>query len=289
MQPVGKKKYPVTSIGLPAAALGGFLREVMVVLKEKDDLLFRKEGYRRYFIVTAIDPVAFTLKQPNHKTLGRIWTRDFTRMYTSLPSQRVIQEVAQAITEAVDWKAQQLKVLEQEIKFDLHWRWDKKTSCEIGTKGKYLIRDVLELLKEVITGTLFQQNGRSPIRWQTQGLPMGGRSSAEIANLYCYSVESRALDKIKSIYGLAACKMYAQIWRFIDDMLGFGEVNWALFDYGMEHRETTETPNLVVLLGMKIDQNAEGLSLSVQPRGVRPQKFLPWMTTHTLSSRKLVC
>ena len=83
--------------------------------------------------------------------------------------------------------------------------------------------------------------------------------------------------------------MYAQIWCFIDDMLRLGEVNWALFDYGMEHRETTETPNLVVLLGMKIDQNAEGLSLSVQPRGVRPQKFLPWMTTHTLSSRKLVC
>ena len=84
-----------------------------------------------------------------------------------------------------------------------------------------MIGDVLELLKEVITGTLFQQNGKSPIIWQrSQGLLMGGRSSAEIVNLYFYSVESQALDKIKSIYGVAACKIFVPIWCFIDDMSG---------------------------------------------------------------------
>ena len=85
------------------------------------------------------------------------------------------------------------------------------------------------------------------------------------------------MDAIEKHYGAAACKRYSDVDRYIDDMLGFGEVDWSLFDYGMEHRDTTENPGVAVFLGMRVQQDETGLHLQHQPKGEgwkwRPQRF----------------
>ena len=77
------KKIPTTSIGQSAAALGGMLREVMHMLLKKDMQLYRRTGVRRYWIVNSAEEVAQQMKQLKAETQGRLWTRDFTSMYTS--------------------------------------------------------------------------------------------------------------------------------------------------------------------------------------------------------------
>ena len=47
-----------TSIGQAAAALGGILRQVMAVLRDKDARLFRQTGVRRYWIITSAEEAA---------------------------------------------------------------------------------------------------------------------------------------------------------------------------------------------------------------------------------------
>ena len=63
------------------------------------------------------------------------------------------------------------------------------------------------------------------------------------ANLYCYVIESRDMDEMNQQYGVAACRIYKNVWRYIDDVLGFGEVDWKMFNYGMDHKDTMELLN----------------------------------------------
>ena len=41
-----------------------------------------------------------------------------------------------------------------------------------------------------------QQRTEGPIIRQQRGIPMGGKGSAEMANLYCYTIESQFIDKL---------------------------------------------------------------------------------------------
>jgi hypothetical protein len=132
------------------------------------------------------------------------------------------------------------------------------------------------------------------IRRQKQGLPMGGKASAELANLYCYAVESQFIDGLLKQGKLEEAKGWFYTWRYIDDLLGFGDRKdgWNAIEYGMEHIETTDIrfstkdkKSQAIFLGMKIQSNSDGVWLSVQPKGEGwtwlPRRFIEYSSCHT--------
>ena len=72
----------------------------------------------------------------------------------------------------------------------------------------------------------FQQSLNGRIFRQSGGLPMGGKASAGLANLYCCTIESAYIDKFVNTNRMEEAKSRFNTWRYIDDMLGFGERKW---------------------------------------------------------------
>jgi len=81
---------------------------------------------------------------------------------------------------------------------------------------------------------------------------------------------------------------------YIDDLCGFRDRGdmWQEISYGMEHVETTDIrfstldqKSQVVMLGMKVVSEPNGITLSVQPKGDGwawlPQRFIDFSSCHT--------
>lgn len=126
---------------------------------------------------------------------------------------------------------------------------------------------------------------------------MGGKASAEIANLYCYTIESQYIDKLISQDKLKEAQSWLNTWRFIDDMFGFGHRSWEEIDYKMSHVDTTDVPyssltqtSETVFLGMRTISNPNGIQLSVEPKGKGwrwiPQRFIEFSSCHTHYTRE---
>ena len=105
---------------------------------------------------------------------------------------------------------------------------------------------------------------------------MGGKASAELANLYCYAIESQFIDGLIQQGKIDEAKSWFYTWRYLDDLLGFGDKkdSWQQIPYGMEHTDTTDTAfcprtqkGQAVFLGMRILTNLDGVWTSVQPKG----------------------
>ena len=74
--------------------------------------------------------------------------------------------------------------------------YDFNGHAEADFKAEGLAFDELsKLLKSICTEVYLQQDKDSRMYRQSGGLPMGGKASAEIANLYCYTIESQYIDK----------------------------------------------------------------------------------------------
>ena len=104
---------------------------------------------------------------------------------------------------------------------------------------------------------------------------MGGKASAELANLYCYAVESQFIDQLVQEGKLEEAKSWFHTWRYIDDLLGFGDRKdgWQKIDYGMEHIETTDVSysekdhkSQAVFLGMRIQSDPAGFGCLCNPK-----------------------
>ena len=121
---------------------------------------------------------------------------------------------------------------------------------------------------------------------------MGGKASAELANLYCYAIESQFIDNLIQQGKMDEAKRWFFTWRYIDDLLGFGDRGdqWQQIPYGMEHIETTDErfcekskKGQVVFLGARILM--DGIWLAVQPKGQGwmwlPQRFIEYGSCHT--------
>ena len=127
---------------------------------------------------------------------------------------------------------------------------------------------------------------------------MGGKASAELANLYCYVKESNFIDSLVSAGKLQEAKAWFNTWRYIDDLLGFGNRGngWDLIQYGMEHTDTTDIKfshrdgrSQAIFLGMRIDSKPEGIYTSVQPKGLGwiwlPRKFIDYSACHIVRGK----
>ena len=69
---------------------------------------------------------------------------------------------------------------------------------------------------------------------------MGGKCSAELANLYCYAVEAEFIDHLIENNRLDEAKKWFFTWRYIDDLCGFGDRGQNWDQPGMEWTMKTQ-------------------------------------------------
>lgn len=79
---------------------------------------------------------------------------------------------------------------------------------------------------------------------QKVGIPMGGKASSELVNVYCYAVESQFMNALVSSGRLKEARIWSLTWRYTDDLLGFSERTWHQLPCGMEHRDTSLKANV---------------------------------------------
>ena len=244
--------------------------------------------------MTNVDRVAADIKNNVQQLRGLpVFTRDFTRMYTSIPQETLVEKVKLAIEEAFDWHSAKAKIPRDQLRVKVTCPSPGKSHASFAAKG-ILLTEVVELLDKVCTEVYFQQGDRGSVRRQVRGLPMGGKASAELANLYCYAIESQFIDNLIQLGKIDEAKSWYHTWRYIDDLLGFGDRQnaWDQINYGMEHVDTTDTrfnkrtqKGQAVFLGMRIFTNPDGVWTSVQPKGEGwawlPRKFIDYSSCHT--------
>ncbi len=262
---------------------------------EAKDHKCRKKGYKRYWVVTNIDRVAADIKQTADALLGQpVFTRDFTRMYTSIPQEELVATVKVALEEVFAWHGSKVNAATKDLRVKVAFSKPGHGEACFAKDG-YTLDEIYHMLHAVCTEVFFfQQEETGQVLRQKQGLPMGGKASAELANLYCYVKESHFIDSLLQQGREEDAKSWFHTWRYIDDLCGFGDRGqmWQEITYGMEHVETTEIryspsdcKSQVVFLGMKIVSNSEGISLSVQPKGDGwawlPQRFIDYSSCHT--------
>ena len=296
------KKIPACSLSATEMALGGILRMCMHNLEAKDKKC-RAKGYKRYWVVTNVDQVASDIKFNVNTLRGqKVFTRDFTRMYTSIPQQKLVEKVTIAIKEVFEWHSSKTGIPVPDLKVKVTYPKAGHARACFDKQG-FSYEEILHMLTKVCVEVYFQQAKQgtlpeamkhSTTRRQKQGLPMGGKASAELANLYCYAVEAKFIDQLVEQGQVEEAKRWYNTWRYIDDLLGFGErtTGWEKIDYGMEHTETTDIrysekdrKSQAVFLGMRIQSDPQGVWLSVQPKGEGwswlPRRFIEYSSCHT--------
>ena len=285
---------PTCSLSNVESAIGAALRLVMRTLSDKDKALFRKTKIKRYWITTSVDQVASNMKKVSHKQHDDVWTRDFTRMYTNLPQEDILEGNKYAMKEAMDYYASRTANNSANLRFKFSFKRDGRATAEYAEEGLSL-DELLELIKKCIEDVYFclspaEQAESSTLMHQVSGLPMGSKCAQELANLYCYSREAQFIDTLISSNKFEEARKWAKTWRYIDDICGLGRRRWnePSFSptYGMDHIDTTHTPGQkAVFLGMAIETSSAGLSLSVQPKGEGwkwiPQRFIDFGSCHT--------
>ena len=299
LQDIGNGIFkPACSLTPVETTVGGILREVMRILETKDIQLRHSKKIKRYWIVTSVDKVASQIKDEQQRlTNNDVWTRDFTRMYTSLPQQAIISNVIKTIEEAIKYYAETEKVNESSVVFKMSYDSQGKATAKCCSRPGDVYAHKLEEIKKMIEMSVqeiyFSQSKPNhppvPIRRQKSGVPMGGRHAAELANLYCYQCESTFIDNLIAKGQEEEARKWFDTWRYIDDMLGFSTRNWLdatqIPNYNMSHTDTTDGPGTAVFLGMRINQQKDSLILSVQPKGAGwkwiPNRFLEYSSCHT--------
>ena len=261
---------------------------------EKKDFGCRRKGYKRYWVVTNVDRVAADIKYNVDILRGKpVFTRDFTRMYTSIPQETLVEKVQTAVQEVFEWHSTKTKPPFDQLRVHVTYPRPNKAHACFADKG-FSFAEIVGLLTKVCFEVYFQQGKEGAVRRQARGLPMGGKASAELANLYCYAVESQFIDNLIQQGKIDEAKSWYYTWRYIDDLLGFGDRGnaWTQIPYGMEHVDTTDIKfheptkkGQAVFLGMRILTNPDGVWTSVQPKGEGwmwlPRKFIEYSSCHT--------
>ena len=124
-----------------------------------------------------------------------IVTRNFTRMYTSIPQENLAKKVISAMHEAFTWKSQESKTPFDSLRAAVNYDHNGHAHTEFKAGG-LSFEELSEIIQSICMEVYFQQDKHSRIYRQSGGLLMGGKASAEIANLYCHSIESQYIDKL---------------------------------------------------------------------------------------------
>ena len=172
------------------------LGHILQALRYKDDISLAETGVRRYFVVNSYDEVAGFLrkwKRTPYKKQHRLYTGDFSTMYTTIPHEDLIQKINIGLQEAWEWKMQQLKCdnasnLVLRLNKDRTCTWEKLNISRRSSdymqleKGTTII--TLNSLKntiEFMIKNVYVSNG-GIIKRQKIGIPMGTNCAPNMVN-----------------------------------------------------------------------------------------------------------
>ena len=238
----------------------------MALLKEKD----MNSKYKRYWIVESDKDIAADIKLNTTRLKGLSpKTHDFTTMYTRLPHQEIKDKVNEAIKEAFEFK----NIMRLESNDPATYRALSQLECRA-------------LLSFCVDNSLISMRGKL---WrQVVGIPMGGNASSDIANLYCYRIESKFMDDLVAKGELDLARKHDYSCRYIDDFLTWNCIPPPAELYSMNYTETSNGIDDVSYIGIRIRiettrSNNRWIRLSVNDKA-RGWHIIPTRFTHQHSA-----
>ena len=257
---------PATATTYAHQHLSSILKNAMTILKEKD----MHSRFKRYWIVESDDEVSSSIKQ-NLMVLKKLSpkTFDFTTMYTRLPHNAIKTKVSEALQEAFSFK----NILRLE-------------SSDPTRFPSLALAECQKLLEFCIDSSFIALRGY--IWRQIIGIPMGGNASSDIANLYCYRVESTYIDSLIEAKNLDLARQHDHSCRYIDDFLTWSCDPPPASLYSMDYTDTSNNIDDVSYIGIRIrieitNTNKRWIRLSVNDKA-RGWHITPTRFTHQHSA-----
>ena len=148
-------------------------------------------------------------------------------MYTKLTHANLI-----AGKESMEYEASCRKVSSEDLKWQVQFNRLGKATASWSVTDGFAYSDIHEMLTSSVTQVFLQQSNSGQLRRQVIGVPMGGKASSELTNLYCYSVESEYIDSLMHLNRVDEAKKWFYTWRYIDDILGFDFLGCTKVSHG---------------------------------------------------------
>jgi len=242
---------PKISTTAASVRLSEYLQTVMTILKEKDKILFRNNGYRRCWFEKSAESVFHDIKRNKTDLIHKKpRTFDFSTMYTCLPHEKIFTNLRIAIKEASNFQ-QALISATAKLTYD----------HDISTTEK--IDNIMNLVYFVVQNT-YLDNNDATLKHQSIGIPMGTNAAPELANLTLYVDEANFIDQLILDSQKDKAILYKHTYRFIDDILTWDVLPPSTDIYGLKYIKQVLSDGSVTFLGAKIQLLSNGsLRMSV--------------------------
>ena len=243
------------------------LQKVTQTLRTKD-IEGRGKGLpSQFWIIEDIDEFVQEFRTQASELAKVPWaTYDFTTMYEALEHDKLVGGIMRAISEAWAFEragtAAQSGRATEEVELCLGpagWEEAQKVQCCPGSL--WFTQDSLHHTLRFMLMHLFVENG-GVVRRQERGVPMGLECSPQLANLYGYAVESAWIDSRRVSNLLSR--------RFIDDIYVAGPMAMVPGeglpleeDYAMKYKRTSESPDSLIYLGVRLFKDERGAAHTV--------------------------
>ena len=237
-----KPHKPKCSTTAASKFLSKQLNLIIDILRHKDDNICNTEGYKRCFITRKAEEV-FAMIKDNQHTFNQMTpkTFDFTTLYTKLPHQEILQNMALAIMEAMEYKEDQRR---------------KGANGFLAKFGELESYEKLMEFVEFIVCNTYIANDVNHVYKQTVGIPMGTNCAPEIATLVLYVWEARYIDSLVDNNQSEEAKKHKYTRRFIDDIVCFNVDPIPREAYNdLEYSEQTNPDGSVTFLGATFRQS----------------------------------
>eukprot|EP01063_Lacrimia_lanifica_P019021 TRINITY_DN25_c3_g1_i3.p1 TRINITY_DN25_c3_g1~~TRINITY_DN25_c3_g1_i3.p1 ORF type:complete len:1682 (+),score=-300.97 TRINITY_DN25_c3_g1_i3:424-5469(+) len=253
--------------GRPQASTTPAQKHLCTLLKavKQEHIIHDKEatsanGLKRCWWIESTDDAALQIKQNHHRIAKRrVKSYDFTAMYTKLLQTAMTRRISSVIVGAFALFAARENVPLIEVRLIIPNKVDKPRAyfvpkdqhgqfkhCECQV---FEILDVKDILTFCVENAYVNIGGH--FFHQILGLPMGGNAAPDMADLYCYSVESEFIEKLikLGLYDLA--EQYTVVMRFIDDVFSPGVPPPPAWMYQMGYKATHKVPGDVDFMGLR--------------------------------------
>lgn len=266
-----------------SSVMSDVLQLILRSLREKDDSGLCETGIRRYFVVNGYEEVVSFLhgwprvsvlrrSRPSSSVDRRLFTGDFSTMYTTIPHTDLKQRLGQVCSEAWEWVAShRFHCSADELRITwTRWdcQWERTSVAESHTAQLHQFKrtSVKSLLSFLIDNTFLLNGG--VIRRQRLGIPMGTNNAPAEANAYLYSYESEYIDRLAKRNPQQA-RAFHMSFRLIDDVLSIDNSaivrairrpaeEGGLYPRALQLNDTSVSATEVQFLGMRISDCSTG-------------------------------
>jgi hypothetical protein len=223
--------------------LSDVLNFVLNARREEDNLMLRRTGVRRFFVISGYEEVAdFLGRWPRvaatkHSTYTRqLSAGDFSTMYTTIPHDDLVARVRQVCREAFGFIAR-TKFSPAFDADDVVAEWSphgvkwSRAGEENAVRSSLSCNEVGDLVQFLVSNTFLvngQQQGVPVVRRQRIGIPMGTNAAPALANIYLHSYECDFIDRLARETPERA-RAFHMTFRLIDDLLSVDNRYWRQY------------------------------------------------------------